>query len=180
MGWMGAASLTGHSWHQGTWYQKSAYFKSFPSMLFWKDFVKIVQIFWKFTGKSQEFNHVLAPIEGKDWGQKFLLGIVLWVREGLFTRGFFWFSILTPSAVQCITQWTMISTFLLWAHVITTASCWYMVSCFMWVQEGISCHKVYIDDYQLKLMRNQIFFYWFKTTIHFMNILVSSHYMVCT
>ena len=39
--------------------------------------------------KSQELNHVLAHIEGKDLGQKFLLGIVLGVIEGLINRGFF-------------------------------------------------------------------------------------------
>ena len=58
---------------------------------------KLCKIFEKSHEKSQELNHVLAPIEGKDLGQKFLLGIVLGVLEGLINRGFFWFSILTPS-----------------------------------------------------------------------------------
>ena len=62
---------------------------------------KLCKIFEKSHEKSQKLNHVLVPIEGKDWGQKFSMGIVLGVLEGLINRGFFWFSILTPSSVQC-------------------------------------------------------------------------------
>ena len=39
--------------------------------------------------KSQEYNHVLAPILGKDLGQKFFLGFVLGVLEGLINKDFF-------------------------------------------------------------------------------------------
>ena len=35
----------------------------------------LCQKFGKSHEKSQELNHVLAPIEGKDLGQQFLLGI---------------------------------------------------------------------------------------------------------
>ena len=42
-----------------------------------------------------------APIVDKDLEQKFFLGLVLGVLEGLITRGAFWFSSLTPSSVQC-------------------------------------------------------------------------------
>ena len=59
------------------------------------------KVLWKSHEKSQKLNHVLVPIEGKDWGQKFLLGIFLGVLEGLINRSFFWFSILTPSSAQC-------------------------------------------------------------------------------
>ena len=62
---------------------------------------KLCKIFEKSHEKSQEYNHVLAPIVGKDWGQKFLLVFVLGVPEGLINRGSFWFSIFTPSMVQC-------------------------------------------------------------------------------
>ena len=62
---------------------------------------KLCKIFEKSHEKSQEYNHVLAPIVGKDWGQKFLLVFVLGVPEGLINRGSFWFSIFTPSLVQC-------------------------------------------------------------------------------
>ena len=62
---------------------------------------KLCKIFEKSHEKSQEYNHVLAPIVGKDWGQKFLLVFVLGVPEGLINRGSFWFSIFTPSSVQC-------------------------------------------------------------------------------
>ena len=65
---------------------------------------KLCKIFEKSHEKSQKLNHVLVPIEGKDWGQKFLLGIFLGVLEGLINRSFFWFSILTPSSVHPITQ----------------------------------------------------------------------------
>ena len=60
-----------------------------------------MNFFGKAHEKSQEHNHVLAPIVGKDLGQKFLLGIALGVLEGLINRGFFWFFIFTPSSVQC-------------------------------------------------------------------------------
>ena len=39
--------------------------------------------------KTQEYNHVLAPIVGKDLGQKFFFGFVLGVLEGLINRGSF-------------------------------------------------------------------------------------------
>ena len=65
---------------------------------------KLCKIFEKSHEKSQEYNHVLAPIVGKDWGQKFLLVFVVGVQEGLINRGSFWFSIFTPSSVQCIVQ----------------------------------------------------------------------------
>ena len=65
---------------------------------------KLCKIFEKSHEKSQEYNHVLAPIVGKDWGQKFLLVFVLGVPEGLINRGSFWFSIFTPSSVQCNVQ----------------------------------------------------------------------------
>ena len=62
---------------------------------------KLCKIFEKSHEKSQEYNHVLAPIVGRDWGQKFLLVFVLGVPEGLINRGSFWFSIFTPSLIQC-------------------------------------------------------------------------------
>ena len=65
---------------------------------------KLCKIFEKSHEKSQEYNHVLTPIVGKDWGQKFLLVFVLGVPEGLINRGSFWFSIFTPSSVQCSAQ----------------------------------------------------------------------------
>ena len=75
--------------------------------------------FGKSHGKSQELNHVLVPIEGKDLKQQFLLGIVLGVLEGLIKRGLFWFSILTPSSVQCIVHLyysvTKLSSLKLWS-----------------------------------------------------------------
>ena len=40
---------------------------------------------------------MLAPIVGKDFEQKFFLGFVLGVLEGLINRGSFRFSIFTPS-----------------------------------------------------------------------------------
>ena len=43
---------------------------------------------------------MLAPIVGKDFEQKFFLGFVLGVLEGLISRGLFWFSVFTPSSVQ--------------------------------------------------------------------------------
>ena len=64
----------------------------------------VEKVLWKFGKpheKSQEHNHVLAPIVGKELQQKFLLGIALGVLEGLINWAFFWFSILTPSSVQC-------------------------------------------------------------------------------
>ena len=57
---------------------------------------KLCKIFEKLHEKSQKLNHVLVPIEGKDWGQKFLLGIFSGVLEGLINRSFFWFSIWPP------------------------------------------------------------------------------------
>ena len=38
---------------------------------------------------SQDYNHILAPIVGKDLGQKFFWGFVLGVLEGLINRGSF-------------------------------------------------------------------------------------------
>ena len=88
---------TGHKSMQGS------------SECFYVPFILIFVVLWnlrqkfgKSHEKSQELYHVLAPIEGKDLGQQFLLGIVLGVLEGLIKRGFFWFSILTPSSVQCM------------------------------------------------------------------------------
>ena len=49
-------------------------------------------------------NHVLAPIVGKEIKQKFLLDVVLRVLKGLINRGFFRFSMFTPSSVQCTLQ----------------------------------------------------------------------------
>ena len=68
----------------------------------------LLDFFGKPHEKSQEHNHVLAPIVGKELQQKFLLGIALGVLEGLINRGFFWFSILTPSSVQCSLQFISI------------------------------------------------------------------------
>ena len=62
---------------------------------------KLCKFFEKSHEKSHEYNHVLAPIVWKDWGQKFLLVFVLGVPEGLINRGSFWFSIFTLSSVQC-------------------------------------------------------------------------------
>ena len=50
---------------------------------------KLCKIFEKSHKKSQENNHVLAPIVEKDLGQKFLLEIALGVLKGLINRGFF-------------------------------------------------------------------------------------------
>ena len=47
---------------------------------------------------------MLAPIVGKDFEQKFFLGFVLGVLEGLINRGSFRFSIFTPYSVQCNDQ----------------------------------------------------------------------------
>ena len=57
--------------------------------------------FYKHTYNVTHKNHVLAPIVGKDFEQKFFLGFVLGVLEGLINRGSFRFSIFTPSSVQC-------------------------------------------------------------------------------
>ena len=62
---------------------------------------KLCKHFEESHEKSQEYNHALAPIVGKDLGQKFFLGFVLGVLEGLINRGSFWFSIFTLSSVQC-------------------------------------------------------------------------------
>ena len=40
---------------------------------------KLCKFFGKSHEKSQEYNHVLAPIVGKDWGQKLFWGFVLGV-----------------------------------------------------------------------------------------------------
>ena len=48
---------------------------------------KLCKFFGKSHEKSQEYNHVLAPIVGKDLGQKFFLIFVLGVLEGLINRG---------------------------------------------------------------------------------------------
>ena len=45
-------------------------------------------------------NHVLAPIVGKGFEQKFFSGFVFGVLEGLINRGSFWFFIFAPSSVH--------------------------------------------------------------------------------
>ena len=52
-------------------------------------YVYLCKNFEKSHEKTQEHNHVLAPIVGKDLGQKFILGILLGVLEGLISRGLF-------------------------------------------------------------------------------------------
>ena len=49
---------------------------------------KLCKIFGKAHEISQEYNHILAPIVGKDLGQKFFLGFVLGVLEGLINFDF--------------------------------------------------------------------------------------------
>ena len=52
---------------------------------------KLYRIFGKAHEISQEYNHIPAPIVGKDLGQKFFWGFVLGVLEGLINRVFFIF-----------------------------------------------------------------------------------------
>ena len=56
-------------------------------------FLKVLQDlcknFEKSHEKTQEHNNVLAPIVGKELGQKFILGILLGVLEALISRGLF-------------------------------------------------------------------------------------------
>ena len=53
--------------------------------------------FEKSHEKTQEHNHVLAPIVGKDLGQKIIWGILIGVLQGLI-------NMFTPSLVQCSDQ----------------------------------------------------------------------------
>ena len=53
---------------------------------------------------------MLAPIVDKDLKQKLFLEVVLRVLEGLINRGFFLFSIFTPSSVQCSVHLTNMRT----------------------------------------------------------------------
>ena len=50
---------------------------------------KLYKIFGKAHEISQEYNHILAPIVGKDLGQQFFCGFVFGVLEGLINRGSF-------------------------------------------------------------------------------------------
>ena len=64
-------------------------FHSYQFGLFLKGFPRFEQFFLKSHEKTQEHYHVLAPIVGKDLGQKFILGILLGSLQGLIRRGLF-------------------------------------------------------------------------------------------
>ena len=94
---------------KGTWKRQVEPFITPCLVLF--DFNQVFVKVWKllhkvckYTKKVTHKNHVLAPIVGKHLEQKFFLEVVWRVLEGLINRGFFLFSIFTPSLVQCNVQ----------------------------------------------------------------------------
>ena len=61
----------------------------FLCVVFYVCLQSLCKSFGKAHEISQDYNHILAPIVGKDLGQKFFLGFVLGVLEGLINRGSF-------------------------------------------------------------------------------------------